>query len=600
MGDVCQPVSGHTGCFLGSGASRLRRFKRGDSLTWRRKVAPEGRQKVAVRRKPVRRSAPLGRFGWLQHLPQEAAVRIVRSMPTPVRLLQSARLISLLTLGSRVLGLVRECLFGYLFSTSQTLSAFRIAFMVPNLARRLFGEGALSAAMIPVVTRCIHEDGEDAARRLCGTVITRLIVGLTALVVLAEAGVALWRWYRPDVALSLTGILLPYMVMICVVAVAGGVLNVRNHFAVPAVAPMLLNVGVIVAAATGAWWLGLTGDTLVRAICIGVLVAGVAQVALMAGALKRANFFPILGGDRRSPHVRAIGKAMAPMILGLSAVQINSFVDYLIAYAFVIVDGERVGPAVLGYAQYLYQLPLGVFGIALATAIFPVLSRKSAQDDRRGVADVFTHGIRLALFVAVPASVGLALVARPLVATLFQRGAFDYPDTLRVASTLVFYGLGLPAYFALHLLVRTFYALGSSRTPARIALCMVGVNLALNLALVGPLEERGLALATAISATLQTVWLAWKLRRTLPEIEWRRIASGAARSLLAAAAMAAVLLFVLPSTPAPITGWMQALPYLAGLVATGVLTYLLVARLLRMDELHGLLRNGASSNNSSV
>ena len=131
-------------------------------------------------------------------------------------------------------------------------------------------------------------------------------------------------------------------------------------------------------------------------------------------------------------------------------------------------------------------------------------------------------------------------------------------------------------------------------------MCMVGVSLALKVALVGALEERGLALATAISATRQTVWLAWKLRRTLPEIEWRRIASGAARSLPAAAVMAAVLLFVLPSAPAPITGSIQALPYLAGLVATGVLTYLLVARLLRMDELHGLLRKGASSNNSSV
>jgi putative peptidoglycan lipid II flippase len=376
------------------------------------------------------------------------------------------------------------------------------------------------------------------------------------------------------------------MLLICLVAVAGAVLNVRRHFAVPAAAPMILNLGIIGAILGGSLGAGLTGIPLMYAVCAGVLAAGVGQIALSGLALKAVSFFPVFGAAWRDPQVRTVARLMGPMILGLSAVQINSLVDYLIAYLFIQEGGERVGPAVLGYAQYLYQLPLGVFGIAIATAVFPALSRRAAEDDRRGLADTFVQATRLSLFIALPASVGLMFVAGPLVATLYQRGEFDAADTQRVSATLLFYSIGLAAYFTQHIVVRTWYALHDSRTPARVALSMVGVNFAMNLSLVFVLQERGLALATAVCALIQVVWLSVRLGHTVPEIAWRRIGTGVAKMLTATALMAAGLGSLV--SPALAGGLLPAssLVRLVTLVAAGVVLYAISAQLLRIEEWH--------------
>jgi putative peptidoglycan lipid II flippase len=505
-------------------------------------------------------------------------------------MLASARVIAVLTMCSRLLGLARECVFSYFFSTTELLSAFRIAFMVPNLARRLFGEGALSAAMIPVLTDSIQTRGEEASRRFVGALLARLALLLIALVIVAEIVIALWRLAVDDFALELTAILMPYMALICTVAIAGGVLHVRRRFAVPAAAPIILNLSIIVAALAGGVWRGLTGARLLYVVCGAVLLAGVLQLAATGLALHRASFLPVFGGVRRDPQIRRVLTLMAPMIVGLSAVQINTLADYIITYLFVTGEQGRVGPAVLGYAHFLYQLPLGVFGIALATAIFPVLSQKAAEDDRVGLGAVFGRGIRMSLFMALPASVGLMFVATPLVATLYQRGEFDATATARVAATLVFYSLGLVAYFAQHVVVRTFYAMHDSKTPARVALLMVFLNLAMNLVLVFLLQERGVALATAICATIQVCWLLTKLRTMVPEIEWRPIATVVARMLVATAVMAGALTAVLSSGLAR-----GNLPVrLVALVVAGVLSYALAAYLLRIDELGMALRRGRS------
>ncbi len=514
-------------------------------------------------------------------------------MATSGRLIPTVRLIAVLTFGSRVLGLARECLFGYFFSTSECLSAFRIAFMAPNLARRLFGEGALSSAVIPVLTETLHTRGAESSRRFVGTLLTVLAVVLIGLIVVIELGIAVWRGLQDDLALHLAAILMPYMALICLVAAGSAVLNVRRHFATPAAAPAIMNLVVIVAIAVGAVAADLTGTRLMMWVCAGVLVAGVIQLAATGVALRAVSFFPIFGGKLQDPQVRAVARLMAPMILGLSAVQINSLVDYLIAYLFITVDGERVGPAVLGFAQYLYQLPLGVFGIALATAIFPVLSQMATAGDRAGLSRVLGSGIRLSLFIALPASIGLMFVSKPLVATFFEYGAFDEADTRRVAGTLFFYSVGLIAYFAQHILVRTFYAMHDSRTPARIALTMVAVNLAMNLALVFVLQERGLALATALCAAIQVVWLSVRLNRTLPQIDWRHIGRGAARIVAAAGVMTASLVAV--SLPGVMGDWIgsHVAARLAVLVVVGAVTYALAARVMGIEELSAVLRRGS-------
>jgi putative peptidoglycan lipid II flippase len=525
-------------------------------------------------------------------LPAPTGRRKVRPMASSSRLIPTVRLIAVLTLGSRVLGLARECLFGYFFSTTECLSAFRIAFMAPNLARRLFGEGALSSAMIPVLTEAVHADGETSSRRFVGALLTVLTLVLIGIIVLVEIGIAVWRAARDDLALQLAAILMPYMALICMVAVASAVLNVRRHFATPAAAPAILNLILIAAMVGGGVAGGLTGVPLMIWVCVGVLAAGVVQLAATGLALRAVSFFPIFGGSWRDPRVRSVAVLMAPMVLGLSAVQINSLVDYLIAYLFISVDGQRVGPAVLGYAQYLYQLPLGVFGIAVATAMFPELSRKATASDRAGLAQTLVRGLTLSLFIALPASIGLMVVASPLVATLFERGAFDEAATRRVAGALFFYSLGLTAYFAQHLLVRTFYAMHDSRTPARIAMTLVFVNALMNLGLVFVLQERGLALATAVCAAMQVVWLTVRLTRVLPEIPWWQLGRGVARIGIAASFMTAVLVAIL--LLAGTHGWIggHAAWHLGILVAAGAGSYALASRALGIEELSAVLRRG--------
>lgn len=512
-------------------------------------------------------------------------------MATSGRFLPSAWLIAALTLASRLLGLVRESLFSYYFSTSELLSAFRIAFQAPNLARRLFGEGALSSAMIPVLTESIQQRGEESSRRFVGTILTLLVWVLVLAVIGVEIVIAVWRAVQDDLALQLTALMMPYMVLICTAAVASGVLNVRQHFAVPAAAPTILNVVMIVALLGGALLGDLTQAALMYWVCGGVLLAGVLQVVVTGAALHRVSFFPTFGGTWRDPQVRRVFALMAPMALGLSAVQINTLMDSVIAYLFVFEDGERVGPAVLGYAQFLYQLPLGVFGISLATAIFPLLSTKAAQGDRAGMGEVFERGIRMSQFIALPSSIGLMFVAHPLVATLYQRGAFDAGDTQRVAATLVYYSLGIAAYFAQHIVVRTYYALQDSRTPARIALYMVALNLVMNLSLVFVMEERGLALSTSISATVQILWLLARLRRVLPEVGWAKLGLALSRTVLATAAMA-VALWILTSSGLSVDRLVgQSGIQLLILVVIGVAVYLLAARVLRVEELSTAFHN---------
>lgn len=522
-------------------------------------------------------------------MPPPPTARIVSPMPRSGRFISAAWLIATLTLGSRILGLLRECIFSYYFSTTELLSAFRIAFMAPNLARRLFGEGALSSAMIPVLTDSLEKDGVEPARRLVGSLLSILAIVLVALILIVEAVISIWRNIRDDAALELAAILMPYLGLICMVAIVSSVLHVRGHFATPAAVPMILNLGLIGAILFAAMDANASSLQLMYAACGGVLVAGAIQLLAVSVALRAKYFSPIFGGAWRDPQIRRVGTLMGPMVLGLAAVQINSLVDYLIAYWYVSIDGQRGGPAILGYAQYLYQLPLGVFGIAIATAIFPVLAQRASANDRSGVAETFARGIRLSLFLALPASVGLLFVAHPLVATLYERGKFDAADTQRVAMTLFFYAIGVGGYFAQHILVRTFYALQDSKTPARVSLVMVGVNFAMNMALVFVMEERGLALATAVCGLTQAAWLARGLAILLPEISWRPIIAGVLRLLWATTLMAGVLAALTwhPAARSLYSG--STLLELVVLVAGGVTTYVIAGKVLRINELRSVL-----------
>ena len=502
------------------------------------------------------------------------------------RVVASTRLIAGLTLVSRVLGLVRECSYGYFFGTSPLLSAFRVAFMVPNLARRLFGEGALSAAFIPIFARALRDPDAAHARRLAGGVLTLLVAILVAIVLVAEVALLLTQSVHPNLTLKFTIIMLPFMAMICVAAFLGGTLNALGRFAAPAAAPIVLNVFVVAALCAGAFGAGWTGDSLVQLACVAVLAAGVVQVAVQLLALHRARFRIVLNRDWSHPDFRAVTRSMIPMIVGLSAVQLNTLFDMLIAM-FLVPDGQ--GPAVLGYAHFLYQLPLGVFGIALATATFPVMAARAAADDTGGLTRACEHAVRLSFFIALPASVGIICIADPLVASLFQRGLFDEAGADRVSRALVNYTLGLCAYSLQHILVRAFYSLKDAATPVRIATVAVAINLTLNLALVGPLREAGVALGTAVSAVIQVFLLFRGLRTRLGPIELRTLRSSAIKTSLGSAVMGGcVWLIAGASSPLGSSAW-PAVPQVVVALLVGCAVYGITGRALGSSELADLL-----------
>ncbi|MFQ5461521.1 MAG: murein biosynthesis integral membrane protein MurJ [Phycisphaerae bacterium] len=496
-------------------------------------------------------------------------------------MMKHARVMACLTFVSRLLGLVREQALTYCFGTGEVLSAFRIAFMIPNLARRLFGEGALSAAMVPVLTKTIHKDGPLSGRRLVGAILWRVGLFLGGLTLVAELVLAVWRHFSVDFSLTLSAVLLPYMVVICLVAILGAVLNVNRRFAAPAAMPLVLNGGIILAVVLGAWLLGLNRRNLMFLICGAILLAGLVQLHLIRRSLVSISFGPMLGRAPRDA-VRKVWRLMAPMALGVSAVQLNTLADYLIANAFIVRDGERVGAAVLGTASFLYQLPLGVFGIAIATAIFPALAEHAAHNRQRAFGDVLGQGLRLALLLSLPASVGLMFVARPLVAALYERGEFDAVCTRHVSATLFFYSIGLAAYFVNHVIVRAFYSLTDSASPARIASGMVLLNLSLNLALVGPLQERGLALASAISAAIQTVILGVVIQRRHTLRIAQTTGSGVWRMVACTGLMAAALYAA--TTALDTVAIEHALVRLGILVTIGVAVYAGACKFLVVEE----------------
>ncbi|MCH7812780.1 MAG: murein biosynthesis integral membrane protein MurJ, partial [Planctomycetes bacterium] len=431
--------------------------------------------------------------------------------------------------------------------------------------------------------RVLHDSGRERGRRLAGTALTALGAALVLLTIAVEAGVAIAYWVRPSHTLALTMIMLPYLVLICLTAFAGGMLNALNRFAAPAAAPIVLNLVLIAVVCVGGTYAGLAGLDLLYMVAIGVVIAGLGQFGLQIVAMIRAGFRPVLNCDWRDADLRRTLTLMAPMVVGLSATQFNVVADKLIAFAF-IADGR--GPSVLGYAHMPYHLPVAVFGIAIATAIFPLLSRHAAREDRVGLARSVERGLGLSIFVAAPATVGLMLVASPLCSLLYERGEFDAVATSYVARTLVAYAFGLVAYSALQIVVRAYYAFQDTRTPVLVGVTVLALNVALDFVLVFPMAEAGLALASAISVTVQAVWLTWALARRLPEMRWSGLLAGAGRCVAASLVMGLVIWAVL--RPEVLGGQRPYVQLLAAIPA-GVLVYAGAARLLRCPELVELL-----------
>jgi len=526
-------------------------------------------------------------------------------------MIKGFRQIALLTALSRVFGFVRDICYSHFFGAGALLDAWTIAFRIPNLSRRLFGEGAAAASFIPVYSEQLHKDPAQA-KQLANTVVTVVFVLLALIVLLGQLFIWGYRGlFEPTsetkMVLGLTSIMLPYMIMVCTVAILAGILQVNRHFATPAAAPLILNIFIIASILITGWAFNIEPKKQLSCIAITVLAAGLVQIAMQIPPMRACGVLVRPEWKVHSQAFRQIVMMMLPMILGLTVTQINTLFDDLIAWwfsgsvekgaSFVLLGKtifyplQRGSVSHLYFAQRLYQLPLGVFGISLATAIFPIMSRRAAKNDINGLAQTVSQGLCSTVLIAIPATIGLAAVSKPLIAVAFEHGRFDSSDTLAVVWTLFFYSIGLCGFFSQQVLTRAFYAMQDSRTPVKSAMIAVFINAILNLVLIWFLGTGGLAAATAICAYVQIIILAVALQKNLSDKQANiSIFSGLRICTIKTITATAIMSAVLAVTWQISKDWTD-ISRLVLMVPAAAITYLIAGKLMHTKEISLLFKS---------
>ena len=514
---------------------------------------------------------------------------------------RNAGIISLAVMASRILGLVRDQVFAALFGAGLQYDAFLTAFRIPNLLRDLFAEGALSAAFVTTFTQVQQSKGTEEAFRLSNRVATALMIllGLICIVgwIFAPAIVYLLAPgffdvpSKAELTIHLTRIMIPFLLLIALAAKAMGILNARNNFAIPAIAPVFFNLGSII----GGLFLGFTlgnflGLSPIEGMAFGTLVGGFLQFAVQWPSLRRAGFRyrPML--NFTDPGVRQIMRLMGPAVIGTAAVQINVFVNTNFASEIVDPATGAVlnGPVSwLSYAFRFMQFPIGVFGVAIATAALPPLSRSTTNPDYVEFRQTLAHSLALVFLLCIPSAVGLAVLGRPIVALVFEHGKFTSFDTMQTANALAAYAIGLAGYAAVKVLSPAFYALNDARTPMLISLGSIAVNFVMNSLLVGPFGHVGLAFSTSTVALVNFLLLALFMRRRLGRLGGRQLGATVLRVTVASLAMAAVAWLVSESlSTLPLRGLALHLVQVIGAIGLAAMVFYWSCRLLRVEELN--------------
>jgi putative peptidoglycan lipid II flippase len=472
-----------------------------------------------------------------------------------MNLLKAVFTVSGMTLASRVTGLVRESLKAAVFGAGPAMDAFEAAFRLPNLLRRLFAEGAFSQAFVPILAEYKRARGDAATRDLVSRVATLLAIVLLIVTVVGVLA-APWLVYllagafardptKATLTADLIRIVFPYILFISLTSLAAGVLNVHRRFAIPAFTPVLLNLSIIAATL----WLAPHVDPPVMALAWGVLVGGVAQLALQVRPLLAIGMLPRPRLDWRDEGVRRVLANMAPAILGVSAAQVSILINTQLAAW--LGDGRI---AWISYADRLMEFPSAMLGVAVGTVLLPTLARHGGDGDRKHYSELLDWGLRLSLLLAVPAAIALWLLALPLVSTLYQYGKFGAHDALMTRQALIGYSIGLVGIVAVKILAPGFYARQDIRTPVRVAVATVGVTVLLAFVLMVPLGHAGLTLATSLGALFNAATLYVLLRRRghyAPAGGWGLFV---AKVVVAAGVLAGVLALL----AVPAATWMQA------------------------------------------
>lgn len=496
--------------------------------------------------------------------------------------LKNISVVASATMFSRVLGLVRETLTAGVFGTSALASAYATAFQLPNLFRRLLAEGGMTAAFVPTLNDELEQRQRGGAFTLLNQVSSWLLVVSGALVVFAMIVLSQQGWIsglghlfgasddtigRWLLAAKLAVVLFPYLVFVCLAAAFSATLQTLNRFLEPALSPIWLNVSMIGLLLTGAY-LGGADAVKMNWFCGGVLLGGFLQMAVPGWALTTEGWRPRFDLKRSEP-VRAVARLMGPTVLGSAVYLINMTIS-----RFVGLSLNDAAVSVLNYSTRLMELPIGVFAVAVSTVVFPLISRYAARGDMEQLGGAYRKGMRLILMVNIPAAVGLALLAEPVIRMFFQHGKFAAADTRLMVPVLIVYALGLPFLAFVNLALRAFYAQKDTNTPVRAAVLSFFVNLGLSIALMGPLSIVGLAVAGNVAVVAQAWYLQRKLTRKTPQLALHHLLGGLGKIAIASIVMGLVVAagWWGASRNLPATRLADALAVTA-LVIAGVLVY---------------------------
>jgi putative peptidoglycan lipid II flippase len=459
---------------------------------------------------------------------------------------RAAGVVGLAVLCSRVLGLAREQIFAALFGGGRVMDAFTIAFRIPNLLRDLFAEGALSTAFVTVFTRTAAIEDDAAAWRLANKVATLAVVTLSAITLL---GIAFAPWLvaalapgfdpaKAALTVTLTRVMYPFILLVSLAALVMGMLNSRGVFGIPALASSFFNLGSIIAGVAIGYWLDPDfGQRAILGLAIGTLIGGALQLLVQLPSLRGVGYRYRADFSWRDPGVRAILRLMGPSVIAASTTQVNVLVNSV--FASELGDGPTFW---LTVAFRLMQLPLGIFGVALGTVALPLLTRMAAAGNMTGFRAELARGMRLAFLMTVPASIGLIVLAEPIISVLYQHRRFGAYETAQSAGALRYYAIGLCGYAALKVLVNAFYALDRRKTPMLVSFIAVALNLVLNWIFTRELGwgHRGLAFSTACVATSNFLILYFLMRSHLGRLESRAMLALLGRVALASAVLLVV------------------------------------------------------------
>lgn len=541
------------------------------------------------------------------------------------RFLGSARLIAVCTFLSRLTGLARDITMNTIFGQGWVQDAFNYGFLIPNLFRRLFGEGALAAVFIPVFTEVLDKDGRPAAWVLLGRITGLMALVLTLMVILLEV-VILTVWHiapggpMRSLQMSLTAVMIPFMMGVCMVALFSSILNCVRHFTTPALLSIVLNIMIIAGATIVGPQFGEALEQRIYGVAVCVLAAAAIQLVIILPVLRSHGilFRPVLNGS--DPNMRRMMRMFIPVLLGQGVLLFNVFFDAQICTlltrgpqdpaTFSIFSTECAYPLEAGAlsavnnAQRLYQFPLGVLAISLATAAFPMFSLYASRKDMAGLRASVAQSLRLAVFIGLPSGIVLIVLGEQIITFLFEHGRYDHEAALRASSVLRWYGLGMVAFCCQHILLRAFYSIKDTLTPMRISCWLVGLNIAMNIGLVWFVHEQAFGISTAVTASLTMIISVWFLRRKLDgPMGASAIWASVVKSACAAAGSGVAAWFTL--------GWTQSLNlaeygkmttrsiHVFVPLAAAVAVYFLVTRLLKMEELGWLLKREQSRSHQS-